>query len=97
MDLTEVLIEPLVTEKTVREQEKSNKYTFVVHPEANKIEIREVIESQFNVDVEKVRTMNVKGKKRSFRGIPGYTSDWKKAIVTLSEGDQIEMVEGLVG
>lgn len=97
MDITDVLIEPLVTEKTVRQQEENNQYTFVVHPDANKIEIREAIESQFDVDVDDVRTINVTGKPRRVRGIPGYTSDWKKTVVTLPEGEHIEMVEGLVG
>ena len=97
MDVSDVLLEPLVTEKTVREQEENNHYTFVVHPDANKIEIRDAVEQQFDVDVDGVRTLNVSGKPRRVRGVPGYTSDWKKAIVSLPEDEHIEVVEGLVG
>lgn len=97
MDTNDVLIEPLVTEKTIREQETKNQYTFVVHPDANKIEIREAIQNQFDVDVVDVRTMNVRGKKRTVRGVSGSTSAWKKGMVRLAEGDHIEVVEGLVG
>lgn len=97
MDIADVLQEPLVTEKTVREQEENNHYTFVVHPDANKIEVRQAIEKQFDVEVDDVRTMNVSGKPRRVRGVPGYTSDWKKAIVSLPEDEHIEVVEGLVG
>jgi large subunit ribosomal protein L23 len=97
MDLEDVLIEPVVTEKSVMDQELNNEYTFVVHPDANKIEVREAVENQFNVDVTDVRTQNVKGKSRRVRYAEGYTSDWKKAIVRIEEGDNIEVVEGLVG
>lgn len=97
MEVADVLVEPLVTEKTVREQEENNHYTFVVHPDANKVEIRDAVEQQFDVDVDDVRTLNVSGKPRRVRGVPGYTSDWKKAIVSLPESENIEVVEGLVG
>lgn len=97
MDISDVLLEPLVTEKTVRQQEENNEYTFVVHPEANKIEIRKAIRKQFEVEVDDVRTINVSGKPRRVRGVPGFTSDWKKAIVSLPEDEHIEVVEGLVG
>ncbi len=97
MDRSEVLVEPMLTEKTIRLQEENNEYTFIVHPDANKIEVREAVQDQFDVGVKDVRTLNVSGKPRRVRGIPGYTSDWKKAIVRLPEGDHIEAVEGLVG
>lgn len=97
MDLSEVLLEPRLTEKTVRLQQEANEYTFVVHPDANKIEVKKAVQSQFGVDVDDVRTMNVSGKPRRVRGIPGSTSDWKKAVVRLPEGEHIEAVEGLVG
>ncbi len=73
MDLSEVLVEPLITEKSVRQQQENNQYTFVVNPDANKVEIRQALQSQFDVEVDKVRTMNVKGKPRRVRGVPGYT------------------------
>lgn len=97
MDLEEVLIEPVVTEKSVMDQELNNQYTFVVHPDANKIEVRQAVEDQFDVDVENVTTQNVKGKSRRVRFAEGYTSNWKKAIVRLAEDEHIEVVEGLVG
>lgn len=97
MDLEEILLEPIVTEKTVMDQELNNQYSFVVHPDANKIEIRKAVEDQFDVDVVKVRTQNVRGKSRRVRYAEGYTSDWKKAIVRIAEDDHIEVVEGLVG
>lgn len=97
MDLSEVLLEPLLTEKTIRQQEEDNAYSFIVHQDSNKIEVRKAVEAQFDVDVQDVRTINVKGKPRRVRGIPGYTSNWKKAIVRLPEDQHIEAVEGLVG
>lgn len=97
MEPEDVLRRPLVTEKTVRAQEENNQYTFEVHPDANKIEIRRAVEDQFEVDVTQVRTMNVRGKEKRVRQAPGYTADWKKAIVTLSDGDHIEIMEGLLG
>lgn len=97
MQLEDVLRQPLVTEKTVRAQEANNQYTFEVHPDANKIEIRRAVQEQFDVDVTQVRTMNVRGKEKRVRQAPGYTADWKKAIVTLAEGEHIEIMEGLLG
>ncbi|MFB6355227.1 MAG: 50S ribosomal protein L23 [bacterium] len=97
MDLEDVIIEPVITEKSVREQEKNNHYTFSVHPESNKIEIRKAIEKQFDVNVSDVRTANYRGKERRVRYASGYTSRWKKAVVSLEEGDHIEMMEGMVG
>ncbi len=97
MELEDVLHTPVVTEKSVLMQEKNNQYTFAVDTDANKVEVRRAVQEQFDVNVTKVRTMNVRGKQRRVRGSEGYTSDWKKAIVTLAEGDHIEVVEGLVG
>jgi len=97
MDLENVLLEPVITEKTVLEQEKNNQYTFVVHPDANKIEIRQAVEKQFDVNVDNVTTQNVRGKSRRIRFVEGYTSNWKKAVVRIAEGEHIEVMEGLVG
>lgn len=93
----EVLSEPIVTEKSVLQQEENNEFTFAVNPEANKIEIRKAVEKQFDVEVDDVRTMNVRGKSRRVRWNEGMTPDWKKAIVSLPEGEHIEVVEGLAG
>lgn len=81
---------PLITEKgtLVRPQ---NKYLFSVGIKANKLEIKKAIEEIYKVKVAKVNTMKVRGKKRRVRFQEGKTPDWKKAIVTLAEGQSIEL------
>jgi large subunit ribosomal protein L23 len=93
-DARDVLKKPLITEKSTSLLQY-NKYTFAVDPRANKTEIKQAVESIFKVKVEKVNTMNVKGRKKKVRNIPGRTSDSKKAIVTLKKGDKIEIFEGV--
>jgi len=88
----EVLIKPVVSEKTT-DLMAENKYTFQVDPNANKIEIKHAVESIFKVDVTEVRTMKVNGKLKRQGRFTGYTSDWKKAIVTLKEGQRIPIFE----
>ena len=86
--------------KSIRLTEKSNKlssnygqYTFEVFPAATKYTVRAAVEQTFKVTVMRVNIQNVRGKtKRSRRGLPARTSDYKKAIVTLKEGDKIELV-----
>ena len=90
----DILKKPLITEKS-NDLLAENKYTFLVDLDANKIEIRQAVESLFKVKVEKVNTMRVKGKIKRVRRIPGRTPERKKAIVTLKEGDRIEIFEGL--
>lgn len=70
---------------------RANKYIFCVSPGANKIEIKKAVEEIYNVKVLKVNTLNMPGKWRRLRYKRGRTPDWKKAIVTLKEGDKIEM------
>jgi len=93
-DPRDILKKPVVTEKSTSLLQ-DNKYTFVVDPGANKTEIKQAVESIFKVKVEKVNTMNVKGKIKRVRRIPGRTPDTKKAIVTLRKGDKIEIFEGM--
>lgn len=82
-----------LTEKSNRSSSEHNQYTFEVLPEANKFQIREAVEQTFKVTVTRVNVMNIKGKPtRSRKGLPGFKSDRKKAIVTLKEGDKIELV-----
>lgn len=90
-----IIIRPVVTEKSMREAETAQKYTFEVHPSANKIQIRQAVEILFSVNVTNVNTMRVTGKKRrrSYRHRVGRTAERKKAIVTLAEGETIDMVE----
>jgi large subunit ribosomal protein L23 len=88
----EVLIKPVVSERTT-DLMAENKYTFQVDPNANKIEIKHAVESIFKVDVTDVRTMNINGKLKRQGRFTGYTSDWKKAVVTLKDGQRIPIFE----
>jgi large subunit ribosomal protein L23 len=79
-----------LTEKGTRQGDKYNQYTIVADPRANKTQIRHAVQELFKVKVTKVNTLNVHGKDRRQRtSQAGKTSDWKKAIVTLKEGDKI--------
>jgi len=80
----------LRTEKS-SEMLRANKYLFRVASEANKIEIKQAVEEVYNVKVIKVNTLNMHGKWRRLRYHSGRTTDWKKAVVTLKEGDKIEI------
>jgi large subunit ribosomal protein L23 len=88
----DVILAPVVSEKSYSLLD-DNSYTFVVHPEANKIEIRKAVEKIWNVRVVSVNTMNRKGKSKRFRFTTGKRPDTKRAIVKLAEGDSIEIFE----
>ncbi len=90
----DVLIRPIVSERSMGLTEQ-NKYSFYVAPNANKIEIKHAVQEMFKVGVTDVNTMNVKGKKKRMGKYVGRTADRKKAIVTLKEGDKIEIFEGM--
>jgi large subunit ribosomal protein L23 len=90
----EILIRPLMTEKSMRQKEEQNTVTFRVRPDANKVEIRAAVEEVFNVKVAGVRTASFEGKMKRMGRHQGRRADWKKAIVTLSPGHKIELVEG---
>lgn len=92
-DLSQVVRKPLVTERFAELRERDNKFIFEVHPDANKHEIRQAIEHYFGVKVTDVRTMNVRGKVKRLGRFSGKRADWKKAIVTLSEGDSIDLFD----
>jgi len=91
-DPRDVIIRPIVSEKSYAAYDE-NVYTFVVAPDANKIEIRQAVESIFNVKVTKVNTLNRDGKRKRNRrtGAYGRRPDQKRAIVTLAAGDRIEI------
>jgi large subunit ribosomal protein L23 len=93
-DHRDVIIKPVVSEKSYALLDEGV-YTFVVHPEANKIEIRQAVESIFNVRVVKVNTLNRPGKrKRNRRSFTfGKRPDTKRAVVTLHAGDRIDLFE----
>ncbi|MCX7832108.1 MAG: 50S ribosomal protein L23 [Actinobacteria bacterium] len=86
----DIIIAPIITEKSYRLANEENKYSFRVHPDANKIEIKNAVEKLFNVKVLSVNTINVKPKKKRLGKFEGRTNRWKKAVVTLKEGDRIE-------
>ena len=90
----EIIIKPVVTEKSV-DLMQENKYCFKVAKDANKIEIKNAIEEIFKVSVVNVNTVNIHGKMKRMGRHQGRTASWKKAIVTLREGDSIEVFEGL--
>ncbi len=81
-----VLKGPRLTEKAALMQEEDGKIVFKIHPKANKIEVKNAVELMFNVKVRDVRTVSVRGKKKRVGKTVGFTNDWKKAYVTLSEG-----------
>jgi large subunit ribosomal protein L23 len=90
-----VIVRPLVTEKTMREIDRRKAYTFVVHPDATKPEIRLAVERIFNVKVEAIRTLRRKGKRKSrrmARFLMSRRPDWKRAVVTLQEGHRIDIL-----
>jgi large subunit ribosomal protein L23 len=90
----QILIRPLMTEKSMRLKETHNTVTFQVRPDANKVEIRAAVEAVFNVKVTDVRTANFHGKLKRMGRHQGRRPDWKKAIVTLAPGHTIQLVEG---
>lgn len=92
-DAYSIIRRPLITEKSMGAS-AFGKYVFEVDIKANKIEIASAIHEMFSVDVKKVNTLHVKGKtKRVNSRVPGKTPDWKKAYVTLKEGQRIEIFE----
>lgn len=93
-DIHRVIRRPVITEKSTDLKTDRNQIVFEVDRGANKIEIKKAIERLFKVKVMKVRTMTVRGKIRRVGKNVGYKSNWKKAIVTLREGDAIDFFEG---
>jgi large subunit ribosomal protein L23 len=89
-----IIRRPLITEKSTRQKEEGRQYVFEVHRDANKIEIQKAVERLFKVKVLQVRTSNVLGKIKRLGRRYGKRPDWKKAIITLREGDRIEFFEG---
>lgn len=94
MDFADILIKPLITEKANALRE-SDKYVFIVHPDATKVQIKAAVSKLFNVKVVSCTTMNIMGKVKRLRGKPGRTSSYKKAIVRLEKGQTIAAFEGV--
>ena len=91
-DPRDVILAPVVSEKSYSLID-NNAYTFLVHPDANKTEIRQAVESIWEVKVVSVNTLNRKGKSKRFRYTTGRRADTKRAVVKLAEGDKIEIFE----
>ena len=91
MDNVNVIIKPLVTEKSTHQQTTRNAYAFQVHASANKFQIKQAVEKLYEVKVRDVRTQTRKGKPRRSRTGYSKTSDWKRAIVVLDENSRIEL------
>lgn len=88
-----IILKPLVTEKGSRLREKGNKYLFGVVSDANKIEIKRAVQEIFNVKVKDVQTIIMHGKVKRMGAFEGKRPDWKKAVVTLEEGQSIDLFE----
>lgn len=95
MDLYQIIKRPLVTEKGTKQKAQSNQLAFEVDKHANKILVRNAVESIFKVKVLSVKVMNVRGKERRVGMNVGKRADWKKAIVRLAPGENIESFEGI--
>jgi len=93
IDLHSILIQPLLTEKITSLREGSNTVGFLVHPEANRVQIKQAVETLLKVKVERVNVLNVQGKIKRLGRFSGKRSDWKKAFVKLKEGEKLELYE----
>ena len=91
MDNLNIIIKPLVTEKSTHQQATRNAYAFEVHASANKHQIKDAVQALYSVKVVDVRTMTRKGKARRSRNKMVKTSDWKRAIVVLDENSRIDL------
>lgn len=94
MELTHVIKGPLITEKLDRLREKQRQYSFVVDRAANKHDVARAVSTLFKVTVEDVRTTTIRGKTKRIGRSMGKRPNFKKAFVTLKEGDKIELFEG---
>ena len=88
--LMKVLLSPVVSEKAAMAADKANQYTFKVTTDATKPEIAKAVELLFDVKVDDVRVVNMKGKRKRFGSIQGKRNDWKKAYVRLQQGQEID-------
>jgi len=94
MKHNDIILKPIVTEKSTMLREKFNKYSFIVDKKANKIEITNAIKAMFDVNPISVNVINVNGKKKRVRYRFGYTASYKKAVIALKKGDKIALFEG---
>ena len=95
MDPHQIIIKPVISEKSYNLIETESQYTFQVDKRANKNQIKRAIEEVFDVKVHKVNTVNVKSKPKRQGFYRGRTATWKKAVIRLAEGERIELFEGV--
>lgn len=95
LNIADILLRPVVTEKTMGLRDTHNQVAFDVHPSANKIQVRRAVEGLFEVKVTGVRVLNVEGKEKRFGARLGRRKNWKKAIVHLAEGQSLDIFEGM--
>lgn len=93
LDMHAVLVQPLLTEKLTGIRESTNTVGFIVHPDANRVQIKQAVETLLKVKVARVNVLNVLGKVKRLGRFSGKRSDWKKAFVTLKKGEKLEMYE----
>lgn len=91
--LYQVVIRPIISEKADSMREGGGVYTFEVHPDANKIEVRKAVETIFQVEVDQVRTVIIRGKVKRVGRTAGKKKNWKKAYVTLKQGHSIDLFQ----
>jgi large subunit ribosomal protein L23 len=94
MNAYDIIVRPVITEKTTVQKDERNQISFEVSRRANRVEVKRAVEKIFNVRVAAVNTQHVKGKVKRRGRIVGKRKDWKKAIVTLMPGERIEFFEG---
>ena len=90
-----IILKPIISEKSTALKDIGNIYCFEVHPDATKLDIKQVIQKVYEVHVEKVNVVNIKGKKKRRRFREGKRKDWKKAYIKLKKGEKIENIEGV--
>ncbi|MCC6399721.1 MAG: 50S ribosomal protein L23 [Flavobacteriales bacterium] len=97
--MSQILIRPIITEKMTAQGEKENRYGFVVARDSNKLQIRDAVKKQYGVEVDSVRTMIVRGKRRTrytkTNILHGSSASYKKAIVTLKAGETIDLYSSI--
>ncbi len=94
MNRHDIIISPLVTEKSTLLRETENKYCFVVRSDVNRSEVKKALEETLSIKITKVRIINCMGKEKRLNRFIGRRPDWKKAIVTLKEGEKLTLFEG---
>ena len=95
LSIYDIIRKPCLTEKGYTLQNENNQVVLKVHPQANKLQIKEAMEKLFSVKVSKVRTCNMHGKDKRMGRHIGRTQDWKKAVVSLAEGHKVDFLEDL--